>query len=466
MAWAVPVALALFWLTALRKVTALPTLWYPRAAAVQTGIVVDFIVPVVGAAAWMGSRETRRRTADILATVAVPRSNRLLMTWAATTCWAIAGFLICAGAAYGATVTRATFGGPLWWPAAVGAACLPAFAAIGLAAGSLFPSRFTAPAAAVIAFFAFALSTELITGSQSPWQVSPLVGAAWDIGPDAGIATFYPYQPDLAIAQLMFLAGLTITILAALATRPGSGPRRQQALAAGLAAVGLLTTGTAVTLVGTGRLDRTGMITIPALHDAARDRPLPITPACSHGPIPICVNPAYAGYLPAISAAFQPLLGELAGLPHAPARLSQIPTQYQQGQGNEVRVNVSGIEGPGSVRIFPILLTDQLNGQGETDGQIASQVLAETAPDLADNLTQADRSANPAQQAIALALLMAVKAPSPPGGRGLPPVLEPGSAGYAAAVKFAALPPETRRAWLAGHLAGLRAGRLTLADLP
>ena len=149
---------------------------------------------------------------------------------------------------------RASFGGPLWWPAAVGAACLPAFAAIGLGAGALLPSRFTAPAVAVGAFFTFALSTELITGSQSPWQVSPLVSAPWDLGPDAGIATFYPYQPDLAIAQLMFLAGLTITILAAIATTRGSGPARPRALAAGLAAAGLLTTATAVTLTGTGRL--------------------------------------------------------------------------------------------------------------------------------------------------------------------------------------------------------------------
>ena len=115
---------------------------------------------------------------------------------------------------------------------------------------------------------------------------------------------------------------------------------------------------------------------------------------------------------------------------------------------------------------FPILLTDQLNGQGEADSQIASQVLAETAPDLANYLTEADRSANPAQQAITLALLMAVKAHPPPGGRGLPPVLTPGSAGYAAAVKFAALPPMTRHTWLAEHLKALRAGRLTLAGLP
>jgi hypothetical protein len=36
----------------------------------------------------------------------------------------------------------------------------------------------------------------------------------------------------------------------------------------------------------------------------------------------------------------------------------------------------------------------------------------------------------------------------------------------AKALRFAALPTATRHAWLAEHLPALRAGRLTLADLP
>src|SRR5262249_19772640 len=159
-------------------------------------------------------------------------------------------------------------------------------------------------------------------------------------------------------------------------------------------------------------------------------------------------------------------LAELAGLPGAPAKLSQVTTRYAQGPDNEVRLNSSSPGPPRQASTFPVLLTDQLNAQGVADRQIASQVLAETAPDLAAYLTQTERSANPAQQAIALALLLAVRAPPPAGGRGLPPVLTPGSAGYAAARRFAALPPKTRHTWLVEHLAALRAGRLTLADLP
>jgi hypothetical protein len=466
MAWTIPIALALFWLTTLRKVMAQPPLWYLRAATVQTGVVLDFVIPVTGAAAWMGTREHRRRTADILATVPVPRSRRLLLVWIATTGWALIGYLICVGIAYGAIAAQASFGGPLWWPAAVGAASVPAFAAIGLGAATLLPSRFTAPAVAVGTFFVFALSTELITGSQSVWQVSPLVSAPWDTGPNVGAATFYPYVPDLGIAQLMFLVGLTVTILAAIATIRQPGSRRSRALAAGIAAVGLLTTGSAVALTGTGRLGPTGMIVIPGLHDAANDRPLPVRLVCSHDPVPVCVNPAFTRYLPQLSAHLRPLLTELAGLPGAPVKVSQTTARYQQGPGNEVIVTQAEPQLSGRPPVFRFLMPDQLNGPPESSSQVASLVAGTVAPALTDYLAAAGPQATKAQQAVALALLLAAKAHPPAGGRGLPPVLAPSSPGYAAAARFAALPPMVRHKWLVSHLAALRAGHVTLAQLP
>jgi hypothetical protein len=190
---------------------------------------VDFTTPVVGAAAWMGSREARRHTTDLVTITAWPQWARLLATWAATTCWAMTGYLGCLAVLYGVIAHQASWGGPLWWPAAVVAASLAALSAIGFAAGTLVPGRLTAPLAGVAAFFVLALGTELIVGSQSYWQISPLVTGPWDTGPDAGVGTFYPYLPDLSIAQVMFLLGLTIAVLAALALPRGSGGRRLQA---------------------------------------------------------------------------------------------------------------------------------------------------------------------------------------------------------------------------------------------
>ena len=52
-----------------------------------------------------------------------------------------------------------------------------------------------------------------------------------------------------------------------------------------------------------------------------------------------------------------------------------------------------------------------------------------------------------------------------PPGSGVP-ALTPGSPADAAAQRFAALPAAARHAWLAAHLTALRAGRITLRELP
>ena len=234
MLWLLPVVIAVFWLTTYRKTMALPPLWSPRADSLQTGVVIVFTAPVAGAAAWMGSREARRHVTDLVSVTARPRWARQLASWAATAGWAIVGYLVCLAAVYGVTAHQVHWGGPLWWPAAVTVASLAAVSALGFAAGALLPSRFTAPVVAVAAFFVLALSTQLIVGSQSYWQVSPIATGPWDGGPDPGVATFYPYVPDLAIAQFMFLAGITAAVLGGLALAAGpaggggwAGPRRR-----------------------------------------------------------------------------------------------------------------------------------------------------------------------------------------------------------------------------------------------
>ena len=409
-----------------------------------------------------------------------PRWGRLLTTWAATTFWALAGYLACLGVLYGMTARQASWGGPLWWPAAVAAASLPAFSALGFAAGALLPSRFTAPLAAVAAFFALALSTQLITGSQSYWQVSPVVAGGWDLGPDTGVATFYPYLPDLAIAQVMFLGGLTVALLAALALPRGSGARRVRCAAAAIAAAGLVLAGTATVLAGTGRLDAHGLIAIPALHDAASDRPARFTPVCSHTAIAVCLNPAYARYLPVAVTALAPVLSEIAGLPGAPARVRQAPASYRQGERNSVSIGLAGPAITGRPPVFRLLLPGQLPGPAMTTTGLAAEIRSSAGLGIVSSMVGAGRHPSPAQQAV-LAVLARVSGlprptlpprstPAASRRRAAPtrraPEPAPGSPAYAAARRFAALTPPARRDWLVAHLPALRAGRITLAQLP
>jgi hypothetical protein len=487
MLWMTPVAVALFWFIALPKIMATPPLWYPRASNLQSVALLAFASPVAGAAAWMGSREYRRRTTDLVNITARPRPARLLATWAATAGWALVAYGACVAVVYGVTARQATWGGPLWWPAVVTAASLPALAALGFAAGLLVPSRFTGPLVAIAAFFVLALSTQPIHGSQSYWQISPVVSGPWDMGHDPGVGTFYAYLPDLPIAQVMFLTGLTAAVLGALALPTGLGKRAVRRSAAAVTTAGLLAAGAAVALAGTGRLDAHGMIAIPALHDAASDRPLRYTPVCGHTAIPVCLNPAYASYLPATEAALAPVLGQIAGLPGAPARISQAAAIYRQGPGNSVGIGLAGPLISGTPPVFHLLLPVQWGGPALSTSELASQVRSITGPSIVASVTGDGPGASQAQHAVTTALLMAARvvpprlsspgtaaggssvAGPPPGAvaGGQPYVgVAPGSPAFAAAQRFAALPAAARRAWLTRHLAALRAGRISLGQLP
>jgi hypothetical protein len=320
----------------------------------------------------------------------------------------------------------------------------------------------------VAAFFILALSTQLIVGSQSYWQVSPLVSAPWDTGPDAGVATFYPYLPDLSIAQVMFLAGLTMAALGALGLSKGAGGRSLRAVAVAVTAAGLLAAGTAVGLAGTGRLGDHGMIVIPALHDAANDQPIRFTPVCSRTEIPVCLNPAYASYLPAVATALEPVLREVAGLPGAPVRITQVAATYQQGRGNAVTLGLTGPPLSGTPPVYHLLLPDQLLGPAMSPSELGSQVRASAGTDIVASVIGDGPDASQAQHAVTAALMRAVGLPLSGSAPGVAPVvyIAPGSLAYAAALRFAELPVSARHAWLVQHLDALRAGQITLAQLP
>ena len=465
MLWLLPVAFALFWYNGYREIMALPPMWNLCAMTLQNRLLFDLMVPAAGAAAWMGSREGRRSIADLVAGTARPRWSRQLATWAATTAWAEVGCLACVAVVYLITARQASWGGPLWWPAVVSAAGVPALTAIGFAAGAWFPGRFVTPLVTVVVFFGLAFGTQAASGDHSYWQVSPLIAGAFDIGAAPGVASFYPYLPDLSIAQVMFAAGLVVAILGAL----GIPVARMRWLAAVITAAGLAAAGTAVALAGTGRLDPHGMIAIPALHDAASDQPVRYTPVCGRTPIPACVHPAFATFLPAVTAAVGPELTEFAGLPGAPARISQVAAVYRQESVNGITVSGGGTSAAAFV------LPDEVPGRlGTTGAEFAAQLDEGLGLQLASDVILGDsgRAAASAPGQAELAVIAgSVRFPPSVEARDLAPLYgsllpQPGSPAAQAARRFAALTPAARHAWLAGHLAALRAGRVSLAQLP
>jgi hypothetical protein len=468
MLWLLPLVGALFWYNGYREVMALPPMWNLRAMTLQNRLLLDLVIPAVGAAAWMGSREGRRDMTDLLGVAARPRWSRQLATWAATTAWAEAGCLACIAVVYVMTARQASWGGPLWWPAVVSVAGVPALTAIGFAVGAWFPSRFVTPLVTVAVFFGFAFSTQAASGDHSYWQISPLTSGAFDIGVAPGVATFYRYLPDLSIAQVMFTAGLSAAVLGGLGLSAANGPRLRW-LAALITAAGLGAAGIAVTLAGTGRLDPHGMIVIPALHDAASGQPVRYAPRCSRPAIAVCVHPAYAAFLPAVTAAVGPELTELAGLPGAPARISQVAEVYRQEPANGISTRAE------SRRPSAFVLPDQVPGQpGTTSAEFARQLVQNLGLQLVSDviLSGGDRAAelNPGQAQLAV-IAGSVRFPPSVEERDLAPLFGhllpvPGSPADLAARRFAALTPAAKHDWLAHHLTALRAGQISLAELP
>ena len=475
MPWMFPLLAALFVFDPYRTAMSYPPLWDLRASVVVNKLLPDFVAFVAGVAAWMGSRDSRRHTADLVTATARPRWSAWLVTWAATAIWAVILYLCGVAVIYGVTATQATWGHPLWWPVAVGCAELAVLSALGFAAGTFFPGRFTAPLAAVAAFFLSLLGFKSAVSRSSVYALlSPSTSVP---GNDVGV--FSHYMPDVAIAQLMFLTGLTVAVLGVLGlSRHAEGGLRLRRAAVVLTAAGVAATGTAVGLVGTAR-EGPGGVTIPALHDAANDRPIAFTPVCRPaGGVPVCVHPAYRAYLPQVTAAFAPVLREISGLPGAPARIiefgdvglstkpgtiSGTPPEFTFGMPSTV--GSFGQTRSGFTRSLQVaLVTAFMPGGGAPGGEPAGGgapggISSGGAP-----------PAVPARQAVAEGLLLAAgfRLPAQPQqlyAYGWPGGL-PTPQDRAAAQRFAALPAATRHAWLAAHLAALRAGHITLAQLP
>jgi hypothetical protein len=490
MLWLLPLLAAAFYVSTYRPAMDNPPFWNIRSGMVQSHTMLVFAPLLAGAGAWIGSRDGRRGLVDLVGVTAVPRWAGQLASWAAATIWAELLYLAGVAVLYGVTAGQGAWGGPLWWPVAVGAAAVAASCAVGFAAGQRLPGRFTAALAALVVFLALAGGAFAMQDDATYAQVWPLnVQGPFPLD---SYGIFYPYLPDLAMAQVMFLAGLAAAALGALGWPAAAGSRWLRAAAAAVTVAGLAAAGTGTGLAGTARLEANGMV-IPALHDAASDRPTPYTPVCGRSPVPVCLQPAYRAYLPEVTAALGPLLSQLAGLPGAPARVTQVVvTSLHPDPSNGIAFGPPVIRGRPAVLCLPLSgLT--LPGEGNTPaapfisnlrGQYGLVIVNEfvglpsSAPPGAGaiglSIVLGQGLGHEAQFAIAGALERALnlgqQQPGPrlprgaaPAGRG---ASAPGSQELAASKRFAALPEAARHAWLATHLAALRAGRVTLNEIP
>ena len=297
--WVLPLLAVLFYFDTIRTASGFPPVWTLRASAITDHMLNDFNAFGAGLAAWVGSREGRRKTSDLVATTPRAAWARHAVALGATECWLLLAFAAGVAALYVQTALQATWGGPPLWPVFVGAADVIVVTVIGFTCGLLFPGRFTAPLVAV------AVVLLGIAGFHAAFNVTSTSGKYALLAPgtsppkvDAGV--FYHVLPDVPIAQVMFMGGITVALLGVLGLAPvlrklaSGGWSVRGTLVAGegwwlrviavvLLAAGVAASWTAYSLAGTAKLTATGW-EIPALHDAASDKPVPFVPDCTSGP--------------------------------------------------------------------------------------------------------------------------------------------------------------------------------------
>ena len=286
--------------------------------------------------------------------------------------------------------------------------------------------------------------------------MSPLVAGPWEIGPDQGVATFYRYLPDLPIVQLM----LPRRTHRGAAGRPGPARRLRRPVATPLRRrrsrrPACWPPPPPTVLAGTGRLDPHGMIAIPALHNPAHDRPVSYTPTCSDTLIPVCLHPAYTVYLPSVTAALEPVLGELAGLPGAPVRIDQKRRALPAGAGNGVDISRCR---PGHDRhtANPPHTAPHHAGRVGHHGELATQLRTSTARDILNNVIGGERrETSDAQRAVAGAILR------PPPSRPIAPTAIAGATVRRPAARYPARLAHAARGRAAGRPDHPRAAAMT-----
>jgi hypothetical protein len=483
--WAVPLLVALFLFDTYRTAAGLPPVWTVRSSVITQSMLVDFIPFAAGLGAWVGSREGRRKTRDVLTTTVRATLARQAYALGATLFWLLLVFLAGVVVLYVATALQATWGGPPLWPVAVGAAGVVTATTLGFTAGALFPSRFTAPFAAIgVVLLSFA-------GDHAALNVAPGTSTYALLSPGAGVpldddGVFYRAAPDVAIAQVMFMMGLSVALLGLLALAPvsrvpfrgllsGAGRAGRWLCVSGIAllVVGAAASSTAYAVTGTARLGVSGW-DIPALHDAASDQPVPYTPDCAGTSFKVCVHPAFGAYLVDANAALQPVAAEIAGLPGAPVRTELVAAGDGVPSAGDTYTGTPMPYLTGTPPVFSytyyVFLSPPWNDVAiPNDANDTSWNSEFQQQFLTTFVAHPDSSPlSAAQDAVVTALMAAAGSPAhvfqgegggKVGGGSLAQI-------DVAAQRFGSLTPAARHAWLATRLAALRAGTITLAQLP
>ena len=417
-------------------------LWTETVWSLQYSLIL-FGPLVGGLAVWTAGREGRREMGDLLLTTSRPAVARDLAVWAATAAWCCLAYALVAVTFLSLTGLLATWGSPEIGSVLIGLLAVVAHSAVGYAVGSYLPSRFVAPLFAVSVYWIQGIT---LFGLGSRFRnLSPL-------GSDIASTVFYDETPDVFVLQALWLTGLAALALTAVALKRERNARYWTALAV------------AATVAAAGA---TALALVPTETVEARGTPVTYEPVCDDGGIEVCVHPAYETALPATSRVVNDLVEPLVGLPGAPTRAEQRPSEARLRPdgtlvyslyGGFYRSNVNigyGFREYMEQEIVPALA---VGPSGYVEGKPYGSDFCRTAADAPGEAQRAVSGwliyrAGDYGSADSMAFREAVNGQLCPGSA---PLVE----------RFDALAPAERRAWLEANYADLRDGEITPRDLP
>lgn len=456
--WLLPLMVGLAWFLNRGQNWEGVTLWPNLSKWTMTSYVI--IGPLAAAlAAWIVDRDRRRRVQGLVETMATSPFRRDVVHVATAAFWGLLGYGLIA-AWYGFQgVTEATWGGPDLALIGTGALGIVILTAVGFIVGRLVRSKFSPILAVAVAFF-LSSAPEFIqewtrnpNGDFSDLAIRPL--SPWGLIASREPDIFFRHPSGYLPAALLWLTGAAVVVLVVIALLRGW--RRNWTAWAALAV------SSTVALFGA---DRVMGYSSGYGYLSEDDLRVPFTWSCETTvAVEVCVHPAYASRLEESARRLNELLTPIAGLPG-------VPTRWEQDSPYDAERGAVGTFYPGSqlvnthdigISIFP-----PNDNAGQFSGGLfsASQnvILSWLSGRVDPQSRQFGMFEHPAE-------LIGTPGPMDDMG-GIMITVDPRAEAYyaneipAATDRFAALSPEDQRTWLEANWDALRAGTLTLDQMP
>jgi hypothetical protein len=268
--------------------------WMPLAMAQRQYLVLLWPLALAGGA-WQARREQRSRVAELFASTARPRAQRVAPILTALAIAVLSGYLAMAAVAVPRIIDTASYLPTASFAVlAVGALSLIAAAWLGMAVGHLVPSPLTAPALAVAGIALLLLLTPATLGGRE-WLVAIF-------SPMRGMGLYNDFRTvsgGVSAAQGIWLAALAVTGVVLLA----AGSRRARAAALLPAVIGA-----AVAILVIPR----GADVESPIDSVAREL------VCTEESPRVCISRMHSELLPEVTPLARQGLAMLAKLPDAP----------------------------------------------------------------------------------------------------------------------------------------------------